>query len=298
MKKITEKKKSSRKIFEEFPDISIVDTITLQILLRYSMPLVRYALYVAVEQFLQNKKALSTSTFYNSLANLERKGYVRFIKKGPGIKVMVEATEGASAVIDNIFNYFIRNGLINESQFIEGLAGLIQEKIGPGLPGTVLLVMLDDFLNVSNVELSMKLSQDTFLLIGKDRQDDLIKLGFEQIKYSSVQNGLIREPDDFFDLIAFSGYCKNPDLYNLSRIDILKEAVRISKKGGAIILTARTELPETHNYYANELLEVYSKAVIERTFSKEELENDLANADIKSYEITEHKGMHVVICRV
>ena len=115
------------------------------------MPLVRYALYVEVTQFLKEKKELSTSSFYNSLANLERKGYVKFNKDSSSKRVMVEATEGASAVIDSIFNYFIRNGLINENKFIMELSGMIQKKMGRMSSETVLLVMMDEFLNINNI---------------------------------------------------------------------------------------------------------------------------------------------------
>lgn len=102
---------------------------------------------------------------------------------------------------------------------------------------------------------------------------------------------MIREPNDVFDLVAFSGYCKNPDLYDMTRIELLKEVVRVTKIGGVIILTARANMPETQNFFANKLLRSYSESVNERTFSEKELSEDLINAGLTKYEIFNYEGM-------
>lgn len=121
--------KYTRRIFGEFPDISIVEMITLQILLRYSKPVIRYVLYIEVNQFLKEKKKLSTSSFYNNLANLERRGYVFFKHEGSSRRILVEPTNLGRTAIDSIFYYFIRNGLIDESQFVIELSGIINKRL-------------------------------------------------------------------------------------------------------------------------------------------------------------------------
>jgi DNA-binding PadR family transcriptional regulator len=59
-------------------DLSILDLITLELLIKKREPVVRYSLYVEVEEFFKESKEIPSSSFYNNLLNLEKKGFIAF----------------------------------------------------------------------------------------------------------------------------------------------------------------------------------------------------------------------------
>ncbi|MFX0008425.1 MAG: hypothetical protein ACFFA7_13205 [Promethearchaeota archaeon] len=286
----SEESKSQDRL-EEFPDISIVEMITLQILLRYSRPVIRYVLFIEVNQFLKETKTLSTSSFYNSLNNLERRGYVSYIQEGSSKRIMVESTRLGASAINYIFHHFLRNAFIDEGQFVKETFEIVKKIVGRPSVDSALVIMLEDFFNVPNLELAIKNSKDVFVLIKKERQEDFSKLGYDDIKISDVINGIIREPNNFFDAVVISGYCHNPDLFNLSRIDILKESVRVTKKGGVILLSAMGNLPVTQNFFADNLLKSYGESIKERIFFDEDFKEDFTQVGISKYNVLNEKGL-------
>ena len=173
---------------------------------------------------------------------------------------------------------------------------IFHTKIGDGFSSQVLTILLDEFLNINEIEISIIYSKNLFLLANQDRQREFQKFRFANaIRISEIRSKKIREPNDFFDVVVVSGYCKNPDLYGLSRIDILEEAKRVCKSGGAIAFTARAELPNTHNFYVDQLIKSYELSVNERTFSENEIAEDLINAGITNFEFTEYKGLLIIV---
>jgi len=293
---MTHSENYSHSKFEEFPDISFVEMAILQILLKNPKPVIRYVLFFEVQQFLKDKKTLSTSSFYNSLANLEKKGYITLMRDDSLKKKFIVPNPSANLVINQVFQYFMENGLINDSQFLLEIAEIFHNKIGDRFSSMVLTILLDEYLNVNDIEISIIYSKNLFILTSEERQEEFNKFSFKNaVKLSEIRAGKIREPNDFFDVIVVSGYCKNPNLYGLSRVDILKEAKRVCKPEGAIAFTVRAELPKTHNFYVDKLIQSYEYSVTERTFSEEEIAEDLTNAGITNFEITEHKGLLIVV---
>ena len=64
------------------------------------------------KDLLANDKKLSTSSFYNSLKNLEGKGLVKSNKDEKNKIVSVEATQYTEVLINTISKHIIRFGLI------------------------------------------------------------------------------------------------------------------------------------------------------------------------------------------
>ncbi len=279
-----------------YPDLSIVEIIALQILGRHTEPIIRHALLLEVNQFLNNNiKELSTSKFYNSLANLERKGLVIFTRKSTSKQVLISQTAYTSTVIEKIFRLFLRNVIIDESEFTIQFSKRILEKVGIEYFANICMIMMEGRPNLVNIKLSTKFSKNVFLLLREENHDLVRKTDLENLKYSKIINNKIREPNNIFDLVALSSYQLHPDFYGMSRIEILKEAKRITKSGGVVVINARSKLPITKNFYVSELLKVYSKIVKERTMTEQQIKNDFQKAEISKFEIFDHNGVIIGI---
>ena len=120
-------------------NLSIVDMIMLQLLLKHEKPVVRHILYNEISHFLtrekqkvvksikfdnrspgavefkellDNDKKFSTSSFYNSLKNLEGKGLVKSNKDENNKIISIEATQYTEILINTISKHVIRFGFI------------------------------------------------------------------------------------------------------------------------------------------------------------------------------------------
>ena len=136
-------------------NLSIVDMLMLQLLLKHEKPVVRHILYNEISQFLTREKQkvvksikfdksspgaaefkklleidkkFSTSSFYNSLKNLEGKGLVKSNKNERDKVVSVEATQYTEILINTISKHVLRFGLI-EDEKNKHLPDIIKEVI-------------------------------------------------------------------------------------------------------------------------------------------------------------------------
>jgi len=279
-----------------FPDLSIVELIALQILSRHTEPIIRHTLLIEVNQFLKkNIKELSTSSFYNSLTNLERKGLITYTRKSSSKQILVSPTSYTLTVINKIFHLFLRNIIINDFEFTIQFSKKILEKVGVEHFGNICMIVLDTRTNFNNIKLSTKFADNVFILLREENNDVFNKLGIENLNYSKIIYNKIREPNGFFDLVVLSGYQLRPDFYGMSRIELLKEAKRIVKSGGVVVTTARSKLPLTRNFYASELLKTYSNTVKERTLTEQQIKDDMRKAEISKFEIFEFNGIIIGI---
>ena len=279
-----------------FPDLSIVELIALQLLSRHTEPIIRHTLLIEVNQFLKKStKELSTSSFYNSLTNLERQGLITFTRRSSSKQLLVSPTSYTLTVIEKIFRLFLRNIIINDSEFTIQFSKKIIEKVGVTHFENIFMIILEGRTNFTNIKLSKKFADNVFIILREENYDVFNKLGIENLHYSKIIHNKIREPNDFFDLVVLSSYQFHPEFYGMSRIELLKEAKRIAKSGGVVVITARSKLPLIKNFYASELLQTYSKTVKERTFTEQQMKNDMQKADISKYEIFDYNGLIIGI---
>ena len=55
-----------------------------------------------------------------------------------------------------------------------------------------------------------------------------------------MYNNVIRGPKDIFDMVLIPEYEKEPNFFGLSRIDMLKELIRVVKPGGIVTIFVRS----------------------------------------------------------
>jgi len=281
--------------FDILADLSIVDLITLELLLKKQFPVVRYSLYVEVKQFFADYKKIFTSSFYKNLKNLEKKGLISFnrSKKNKDWVENIEATPLAEAAITGINQYFMSAVAHNSNIANEEILAKLDKQYYDKL----LIVSINDYLNLDLFPFLMKNFNTIYIVTEKDVYQDLKDIGIKNIKRSQIEDGVIRESNDFFDITAIPFYFRKPYNYNMSRIEILKELRRTAKPEGWTIISSRSTLPETDNYFANEILKLYGVAVKERIFTEQEFQEDLQNAGYSNIETFIHNGVVAGIAR-
>ncbi len=306
-------------------NLSIVDMVMLQLLLKHEKPIVRHILYNEISQFLtrekkkvvhsikfdkdapgarefkdllENDKKLSSSSFYNSLKNLENKGLVKSNKDEKDKIVSVEATQYTEILINTISKHVIRFGLI-EAEQNKNFPDILKDVIEKNLLNqnevkkfdTLLYISFIDFINIKCMKILSKISENLFLLSNKEVLEGISKMGLENIQKSSIFNKTIRESDNFFDAVIIPYQIENSDIVNITKGTILKEAFRIAKKKGVVIIHGYTELPAVDhgllNIFINWVKNFYSDL---KTCSEEEFNEELLKAGARDVEVFVYRG--------
>ncbi len=300
----------------DFIDLSLVEVLTLQLLLRHTEPIVRHTLYLEVTQFLQserpsldvidspnlsssekrylqflrNKKKLSTSSFYNNLKILEKMGLISCMYNAKGKVEAIETTDLTGPFMNVTLQHFINFGVRAEKSIMLSMKKAIMEKIKKTSFENILMIWLNEFFNFQIIRLAYEVAESLFILSRNDFSKDLINRGLESVKFSSIHNRKIREPNEAFDAVFFPFYYKDSKVFDLSRIDLLKEAARVTKKTGVVIVTAQSKLPKIDGYIANRILELYERANHHTIYEISELEKDYNEAGFSKWEVFESNG--------
>jgi len=304
--------------FSDFVDLSLIEILTLQFLLRHSEPVVRHTLYLEVNQFLQseettsevlekenlagsksmystllkNKSQLSTSSFYNSLKNLEKKGLVDYKLNKKGKIESIKAKELTHAAIDVIRKHFLRMGLIIDNKIVFESAQEVFKEIGQDHFNNVLLIWPHEHLTFVLLQFLTKISNSSFILCKKELFKNIIQNRITGINFVQMYNKMIREPNDIFDFILFFFVDIEKKLFGLSRYDLLKESARVAKKnGGVVIVMNFRELPFTDNEMTNQLINMYHQANIHQISNSQKLKKEMEKVGFSKIKIVEHKGL-------
>ncbi len=304
----------------DISNLSIVELIMLQILLRHGRPVIRHNLYNEVSQFLesekkkvansinfkdltpsgqkfykfiQSKKKFSSSSLYYSLDNLEKKGLVKYNRIDKERVESVEATEYTEILNTNVLKYIIKTGLlmVEQNRLLPEVIKKVTELIGRKKLGTMLFIWFDNFINFESINVSYSITDNLFLLSKKEVFENVVKYGLHNIQYTTLFNDTIRESDNFFDAVLIPYHYKNANLYGMTKSTILKEAVRITKNDGVIIIHSFIDFPKIEhpffNIFLKQVKDVYTGIIF---YTEEEFRKELAGAGAKNIEIIEHKG--------
>ena len=300
--------------------LSIVELIMLQILLRHGRPVIRHNLYNEVSQFLesekkkvtssinfkdltpsgqkffkflQSKKKFSSSSLYNNLENLEKKGLVKFNRINKERVESVEATEYTEMLNTNVLKYIIKTGLlmVEQNRLLPEIIKKIGELIGSKKYGTMLFIWFDNFINFESLNISSSITDNLFVLSKKEVFNNIEKYGLNNIQYTTLFNDTIRESDNFFDAVIIPYHYRNANLYGMTKDIILKEAFRITKNDGVVIIHSFIDFPKIDhpffNIFLEQVKEVYTGVIF---YTKEEFKKELTDAGVKNIEIIEEKG--------
>ncbi len=301
-------------------NLSIVDMVMLQLLLKHEKPIVRHILYNEIRQFLtrERKKVVkaikfdnetagaiefqnwlqeptrfSSSSLYYSLDNLESKGLVKYNRDGNNKVISVEATQYTEILINTILKHTIKFGLI-ESEQNKYLPGIIKEVVEEKENkhfGTMLYIWFSNFINSKCINTFSTITDNLFVLSKEEAFENVSKLGLKNVQNSSLFNNTIRESDNFFDGIIIPYHFRSANLDGVAKSDILKEAFRIIKSDGVVIIHGYTKIPDIDhaffNIFTKWINDIYKDIVF---YTEEEFQNELIAAGAKDTKVYVYKG--------
>ncbi|MFX1457185.1 MAG: hypothetical protein ACFFDB_17545 [Promethearchaeota archaeon] len=306
---------------KDIGNLSIVELLMLQKLLRHGRPIVRHNLFNEIShflrteqkkvvnqinlndlpedaqkfyRFLKSKKKFSSSSFYYSLDNLESKGLVKFNYDSKDKVASVEATEYTRILNTTVLKHIVKFGLLEFEQN-KTLPRTIQEAVESVQSkkfSTMLYVWFGDVLDVEFAKTMSMITNNLFILSTKEVYENVTKFGLENTQYSSLFDETIRESDNFFDAVIIPFDHKNDNLYGISRENILKEAVRITKNNGFVILYGYIPIPAINhgilNVFTKWVKDIYKDLSF---FTEEELRKKLISAGVRETKVFVHQGL-------
>lgn len=166
----------------------------------------------------------------------------------------------------------------------------ILKTIGKAKFDSFLLIWLYTNADLPFFRLLTNVTDYPFILCEEELYNNTINKSIDTITHTKVFNSLIREPDDAFECTFISYLDKKSGFFGINRSILLKEAIRVTKKGGNVILTNYSELPSTENYVTNNLIQIYNKINKYQISNKKQLEEDMRKAGLNRISILEIKG--------
>jgi len=282
--------------FEKLVDLTVIEIVTLQALLAHNKPTVRHVLFLEVNQTLFREKKISASSFYNSLKSLEKKGLLVSNRDEEGKIITVETTSLTKKAIF-IVSQFCTANIFNMFEFELQFMQEIRKKMVATKQrvDSVLIIDTYDYVDFKLVQHFTSIAKDLNILTTNETFKEIKKTDIKQINHTSIRKGMIREPNDVFDLVIIPTYVSQPKLYNLSRVELLKEAARVTKPGGCIITTSVIKFPTTDHHIANQALESYISLLEDTFITKDSLEKDFENINTNKTDISNFHGMLIGI---
>lgn len=310
----------------DFIDLSLVEIVILEYLARNSNPIVRHALYTEINQLLRNKqsdpktskknsdeetqnqfysymdseKQISTSSFYNTLSNLEDKGLLQTINNNHSAKIRsIKRTEFTSYIPRLLLKFLLNNNMNNAENWTEIIETFLGE-IGDESFSNVLVAFFTENIITPLLQKFTEYADSLSLLSSHQTFEDmknLNKANFKDIRFSEVFEGKIRDLNGVFDAVIAPVYKKDPKFYDIPRKEWVTEFARVTKNQGIVCLVSLSDLPLINNIFVDELIHLYKIYVKNRIFTKNELKSDLEDAGLKDIKLVEHKGLNIAIGR-
>jgi len=310
---------------KDIVNLSIVDMVMLQLLMKHTKPVVRHNLYNEISQFLtkekqkvaeitnfndvpagskkfknfiQTNKIFSSSSLYYSLDNLEKKGLVKFNYDKKDRVESVEATQYTEILINTILKHIIEFGLIEaeQSKFLpEIIKEVVEEEVLSDLEdkkfGTMLYIWFSNFINVKCINIFSTLTKNLFILSNKEAFENIYKLGLENVQNTSLFSNTIRESDNFFDGVFVPYHFRNTNFKDVSKESILSEAFRIVKENGVVIIHSYTNVPDIDHAFLNIFTRWVKYIYTDIEFYSEEgFKDELLKAGAKEAQVFVYKG--------
>jgi hypothetical protein len=310
---------------KDIVNLSIVDMVMLQLLLKHEKPVVRHILYNEIsrfltrekrkvatsikfdkspagakefQEFLQDPKKFSSSSLYYSLDNLESKGLVKYNRNESNKVISVEATQYTEILTNTILKHVVKFGLIDaeQSKFLPNIIKeVIEDKIFADLKekkfGRLLYIWFNSIINTKSINLFSTLADDLFVLSSQEAFDSVLKIGLENVQNTSIFSGTIRESDKFFDGVLIPYHSLSTNFKKVSKVDILVEAFRVVKDKGVVIIHGYAEIPKVNHAIFNTFIKWVEDTYDELEFyTEEKFKEILLKAGAKEVEIFVFKG--------
>ncbi len=287
-----------RKIgLEEVLDLTVTEMLILQYLQKYTGPTVRIALLETINAILSGEKKIPSSSFYNKLDKLRKRGLIEYVedKEGKSDK-MIQATELASDAMD-IIKELSFYGSVNIYQLNTEYIPKFLEYIGLDHVDNVILINLEEGIDIRTIKLIDNFTDKTFLVCDDETYERYIHRGImSNIIQSKVIDGRIREPDNFFDGCLIVGYeIRKHD--KIPAKNWLIEGLRVIKPGGLFMVATVEAIPKIDHFLIQNILSDLAHKSLITQITKEKLKEDIEGVGVKDLQIFTYSGVILALGR-
>jgi DNA-binding PadR family transcriptional regulator len=267
----------------EILKLSITHLLVLQRLAVIKRPIVRYKLMQEIREIV-GKDNLSTAKFYRILEKLFEIGLVDFRQvedkqdeyyiSEEGMKTITWSRGAITQFIGLAFNF-----LEEQIEEIKKFAG--------GPKNEVLIVDFIDVVDIQLINEVREYSKSIYLLTSEDKFP-WFKENIEGLNQTRFTNGVIREPDEFFELIVVTNGSNSEDP------SIYKEMYRVIKPGGMLLLIEiENPLGTSDHFFVDLILEEMIPLVKLQADFKAFLEKIEADFKWKETQNYDWRGLHL-----
>ncbi len=281
-------------IILEFDDVialSISQVFVMVMMSAFPEGTVRYNLFQSINSYLSENKRISASSFYNSLKRLEEKGFIRISTDESGKASLVHLTSKADNVFKQIGYIFSFTGF-NFRAFLPGLASKIIKKLALAQElNSIIIISQEAGLDVHSYPIYENLAKHVHSVATDESYQRYILPYSPEIHQSKILNKKIREPDGEFDACFLSAYQNRNEFFNLSPIELLREAVRVTKSAGLVIIITFSVPNKTNHFIIDSFIEMVISNPFMANISENEVLHDLNEVGLKDVSISNFNGV-------
>ncbi|MFW9990979.1 MAG: hypothetical protein ACFFD4_02850 [Candidatus Odinarchaeota archaeon] len=294
-----DQKKRMRETFhlDDIIDLSIAQVFILIILSSFPQGTVRYTVLQSLNSYLEGDRHLSASSFYNSLIKLKKKGFITFKEEDEGKPVVIELTRLGTHALNNIGILAIlpHSNLMN---WVDAFAMGIVNQINLNFPvESVLVISQDKTQDLHLYPLIEKYAKHVHTLTSEHDFERYIRPYSREIHPTTLINKKIREPDDFFDIVFLPSY-QGTDYLGLTKLELLKEAIRVIKSKGYLLILTIGKPGLTNHFLLDPITKLLQENLFFHCISEEELRKDLESLELENIEVTNRNGILLGIATI
>lgn len=277
--------------FDNLIDLSISQVFILLFMSVFPEGTVRYNILQSINTFLSPKKHISASSYYNSLTKLEKKGFIKIHKDKSGKSPIIQATSKTGETLKQLGHLLLVPGL-NFIEILPNLASRILNKLGlTEKVDFVLVISQDIVLDVHLYPFIEQYSNHIHAVATSESFQRYIIPYSSEVHQTEIFKHRIREPNDEFDICFLPTFQRRENFFGLSPVELLKEAVRVTKPKGQIIIFSITVPKKTDHFILDSLAEMIDSNPFIANVTKEEVENDLTKVGLKNISVTDINGV-------
>lgn len=276
-------------------EISISDTLILQNLL-INPDIKRITLHDNINSYFgdlqEDKDLIPTSSFYQKMDRLEKKGLIITAKTDNGKVSTIRATPLAQ----NLLDFVLKLNVFGSMNFISKLQELIPnilQSTGPEKMNKLLIIIsFPEAIDHKMINFLSDNAVNTFILADDITYQRYISRGLNiEVKQTNIIDGTIRDADNFYDAVIVVGYKPDYNLYGNLSLEWLKEGYRVLGEGGRFFVTALDLWPKIDHLVLGEFLNKLNDNKFMAVISGKNLIKDIEYSGLENPELIEQNGI-------
>ncbi|MFX0182220.1 MAG: hypothetical protein ACFE95_03975 [Candidatus Hodarchaeota archaeon] len=288
---INKNKKDDLTALEEYLDLTLIQIFTLVLISSFPEGIIRYAILQSINTLFSSKRKISASSFYNSLSKLEKKKLIEFVKDETGKITLVKITPKSTKALHQIGHIAILTGIgINE--IINDLTKKVINQLDLKFPVDSAIVISQDLtLDLHLYPIIGKYIKHIHTLADDESFNRYIKPYSQEIHHTIVYNGMIREPNNIFDVAFLPSFQRFSTFHDMSEDRFISEVIRVTKPKGSVIFLAFNKPEKIKNFLIDGFIDLYLSNPLVFFISKSELEEIMIKASLEDITVVDFNGL-------